>query len=95
MTNLDLPAEVVWFIYRKRADAENRIKELKYDFGFDSFNMKSFYGTEVALNVVMMAHNFISLFRQIVLNTNAQEQMKTLRYNIFAIGVYIIKRGNQ
>lgn len=95
MTDLDLPAEIVWSIYRKRADAENRIKELKYDFGSDSFNMRSFYGTEAALNVVMMAYNFISLFRQIVLNTKVQEQMKTLRYNIFAIGGYIIKKGNQ
>jgi len=28
-----LPAEQIWKIYRQRADAENRIKELKYDFG--------------------------------------------------------------
>jgi hypothetical protein len=28
--------------YRGRVDAENRIKELKYDFGFDSFNLKTF-----------------------------------------------------
>ena len=95
MTNLDLPAELVWSMYRKRADAENRIKELKYDFGSDSFNMRSFYGTEAALNVVMMAYKFISLFRQVVLNTKVHEQMKTLRYNIFAIGGYIIKKGNQ
>jgi hypothetical protein len=26
-------------MYRGRGDAENRIKELKYDFGFDSFNL--------------------------------------------------------
>jgi hypothetical protein len=33
ITSLDLPAEQIWKIYRQRADAENRIKELKYDFG--------------------------------------------------------------
>ena len=42
------PAEA-WRLYRSRADAENRIKELKYDFGFDSFNLDSFYATEAAL----------------------------------------------
>jgi hypothetical protein len=47
-----------------RADAENRIKELKYDFGADSFNIQNFYATEAALNFVMMAYKFISLFRQ-------------------------------
>ena len=49
ITNLTLPAQQVWNLYKQRADAENRIKELKYDFGFDSFNLNSFYGTEAAL----------------------------------------------
>jgi hypothetical protein len=43
----------------------------------------------------MMAYNFISLFRQVILNTKEHEQMKTLRYKVFAIGGYIIKNGNQ
>jgi hypothetical protein len=78
-----------------RADAENRIKELKYDFGADSFCQQSFYATEAALNFVMIAYNFISLFRQVILNTKVNERMKTLRYKVFAIGGYIIKKGNQ
>jgi IS4 transposase len=86
---LDLPAEHIWKIYRQRADAENRIKELKYNFGSDSFNQQSFYATEAALNFVMMAYNFISLFRQVVLGQKAHQQMKTLRYNEFAIVGYI------
>lgn len=95
ITSLDLPAEQIWKIYRQRADAENRIKELKYDFGSDSFNQQGFYATEAALNFVMMAYNFISLFRQVVLGQKVHQQMKTLRYNVFAIGGYIIKNGNQ
>jgi hypothetical protein len=43
----------------------------------------------------MMAHNFISLFRQIVLGQKIHQQMSTLRYNVFAIGGYIVKNGNQ
>ncbi|MFM8743211.1 MAG: hypothetical protein ACKODM_07795, partial [Cytophagales bacterium] len=38
---------------------------------------------------------FISLFRQVVLGQKVHQQMKTLRYNVFAIGGYIIKNGNQ
>jgi len=95
ITNLDLPAEIIWQSYRLRADAENRIKELKYDFGTDSFNLQNFFATEAALCIVMMAYNIISLFRQVVLNTKVHEQMKTLRYRVFAIGGYIIKNGNQ
>ena len=86
---------MVWQSYRMRADAENRIKELKYDFGSDSFNQQNFWATEAALQFVMMAYNFISLFRQVVLNTKVHEQMKTLRYKVFAIGGYITRNGNQ
>ena len=35
-TDLDLPAEAVWRTYRGRADCENQIKELKYDFAADA-----------------------------------------------------------
>ncbi|MCX7745259.1 MAG: transposase, partial [Flavobacteriales bacterium] len=95
ITNLTLPATLIWEMYRKRAESENRIKELKYDFGADSFNLKNFYATEAALYFVMMAYNFISLFRQVILNTKIHEQMKTLRYKVFAIGGYLIKNGHQ
>jgi hypothetical protein len=40
----------VWNLYRHRADAENLINELKYDFIFDSLNMQNFYGTEATLH---------------------------------------------
>ncbi len=95
ITNLGLSAKMVYDIYRNRAEAENRIKELKYDFGAGSFNVNNFWATEAALNFVMMAYNLMSLFRQAVLGTTISTRMKTLRYNIFAIGGYMIKSGNQ
>ncbi len=95
ITNLDLSAKMVYDIYRNRAEAENRIKELKYDFGADSFNVKNFWATEAALNFVMMAYNLMSLFRQAILGTRVNTRMKTLRYKVFGIGGYMIKSGNQ
>ena len=95
ITNLKLSAKMVYDIYRNRAEAENRIKELKYDFGAGSFNVRNFWATEAALNFVMIAYNLMSLFRQAVLGTKTNQRMKTLRYNVFAIGGYMIKNGNQ
>lgn len=95
ITNLDLSAHIVWTMYRGRADCENRIKEIKEDFGFDSFNMKDFAATEAALNFVIIAYNLMSLFKQAVLRSDQLPQLKTLRYKIFAIGGYITKSGNQ
>jgi len=94
VTSLDLPAALVWKIYRMRADAENRIKELKYDFGADSFNVNNFSATEATMNFVMLAYNLMSLFRQVVLGSKVQPTLKTLRYKVFAIGGYLTKNGN-
>lgn len=91
VTNLTLPAIEVWRLYRGRGDAENRIKELKYDFGFDSFNLKDFFGTEAALTMVMVAYNLMALFRQFILNSKTQNTLSTLRYKTFAIGAYFEK----
>ena len=91
VTNMTLPAVEIWRLYRGRGDAENRIKELKYDFGFDSFNLKDFYGTEAALTMAMLAYNIMALFRQFILNSKTQHTLSTLRYKAFAIGAYFEK----
>lgn len=67
VTNMKLSPSEIWRLYRGRGDAENRIKELKYDFGFDSFNLKSFYATEASLMFAMIAYNLMSLFRTFVI----------------------------
>jgi len=94
ITNLDLPAVQVWNMYRERAEAENRIKELKYDFGFGGLSVKGFYGTEAALSMAIMAYNLMSLFRQVVIRQKQQQRLSTLRYRMFGIGGYMVKEGN-
>ena len=91
VTNLNLPAAEIWRLYRGRGDAENRIKELKYDFGFDSFNLNDFFATEAALTFAMIAYNLMSLFRMFVLQEKTQKTLSTLRYRTFAIGAYFEK----
>ncbi|WP_218152133.1 transposase [Nitrosomonas communis] len=51
-------------MYRGRADCENHIKEFKYNFGRESFNLRDFWATEVALMTVILACNLMGLFRQ-------------------------------
>jgi hypothetical protein len=95
VTSLNLSQAEVWRLYRRRANAENYIKELKYDFGFDSFNLKGFYATEAALTFAMIAYNLMSLFKQFVLQEKTQKRLSTLRFRTFAIGAYFEKINNQ
>jgi len=86
VTDLALPAAEVWRTYRGRADAENRIKELKADFGLDAFNMQEFWATEAALSFAMLAYNLMSLFRQTVMRTRVQHTLSTLHGMVLAVG---------
>jgi len=92
-TNQEQSASDVWRTYRLRGDAENRIKELKADFGAESFNLKEFFPTEAALLFAMVAYNLMSIFRIFVLQDKTQRTLSTLRYRTFAIGAYFEKVG--
>ena len=88
VTNLSLPPVEVWRSYRGRADCENRIKELKNDFGLGSFNLNSFYATEAALGFAMLAYNLMSTFRQAVMRAKIQPTLATLHQQVLAVGAF-------
>lgn len=93
VTNLKLPVDQIYNMYNTRADCENRIKELKYDFGADNFCLKEFFATEASFRFIMMAYNVMALFKHQVLQSNMQ--LKTLRAYCFAIGSWITNHSNQ
>lgn len=95
ITNQTLPAVEIWSQYKGRADAENRIQELKSDFGAEGFCMDSFYATEAAMRMVMIAYNLMSLYRLFTQQTPVQPRLHTLRFNCFAVGSWIVKQGNK
>lgn len=57
-------AAMIWCVYLLRANYENQIKALKEDFGLNSFVMKDYWATEVALTLAMLTANQASLFRK-------------------------------
>ena len=61
-----------WIRIRGRADCENRIKELKYDFAADSFNMKDFWAAEATLKTLMLAYSLMSPMHQVLLKTSGR-----------------------
>jgi hypothetical protein len=95
VTNMKLASAEIWRLYLGRVNAENRIKEMKYDFGFDSFNLNSFFATEAALTFAIIAYNIMSLFRTFVLQKKTQKTLSTLRKRTFAIGAYFEKQNGK
>ena len=93
VTNIELPVDQIYNIYNTRADCENRIKELKYDFGADNFCLDGFFATEASFRFIMMAYNIMALFKHQVLQTNMR--LSTLRSYCFALGSWISEHANQ
>ncbi len=91
VTNLKLPAKIVYDSYRGRADSENRIKELKYDFSIDDFVSNNFWATEACGNFIVMAYNFMSLFRHALINSEKKHFLKTIRYELISTPAYLGK----
>jgi len=85
VTNMAISPVEIWRLYRGRANCENRIKELKYDYGLDKMNQQSFDGTETSLCFMAVAYNFMSLFRQTVVCDKVRSRLSTIRYKILAI----------
>lgn len=94
-TNQSLPAKEIWEQYKRRGDAENRIQELKQDFGMNGFCLNQFFATEAALRMVMIAYNVMSLYRQFSGQTHVHQRLSTLRFHCFAVGSWIVTKGRQ
>jgi hypothetical protein len=93
VTNTDLAAVKIHSLYNQRADCENRIKELKYDYAIDGFALQDFAGMEAAFRMIMVAYNVMALFRQQVMTSRKAHQLSTIRFQCIAIGSYLIKSG--
>lgn len=95
ITNMTLPAKAIYDMYRGRADSENRIKEVKYDFSVDKYVSHDFWATEACNSFIILAYNFLSLFRHAIINSKQNYFLKTIRYKIINIPGYLVKSNNK
>lgn len=95
ITNVEFSAALIHGLYNKRANAENRIKELKYDYGIEGFALKEFGAMEAAFRYVMIAYNVMAVFKQKVMNTEKGKMLSTVKFQCIAIGSYMVKRSRK
>lgn len=91
ITDMDLPMKTIYDMYRGRADSENRIKEIKYDFSVDKFALHSFLANEACASFIIMAYNLCALFRLVLTNNKKHPFLKKIRYELLAILGYLWK----
>jgi hypothetical protein len=94
VTTLPLPPEDVWRFYNSRADSENRLKELKEDFGARGFSLQAFDGTEAAFRLICFLFNLVALFKRDV-TRNERPQLTTLRTRLLVVGAILGSRDRR
>ena len=94
LTNRPDAPEEVWRFYRKHADIENQIRELKWDYGIDGFCQKRFFPTEAAFRLVCVTYNLVSLLQD-KLGSKVFQTLGTLRSQLFAVGAIVGHSGRR
>ena len=84
----DFLSEEVVLFYEKRGNAENYIKEAKYDMAVGHLLLQSFWANEAIFQLMMLAYNLFLLFKMGFGNgTEYRQQIKTFRLKyIFLAG---------
>lgn len=83
-----------WRFYRQRAEMENRIKELKWDYGINGFCLKRFFPTEAIFRFVCFFHNLLQRFQKRISLVHRQT-LGTLRNSLFACGTILGRVGHK
>lgn len=95
VTSLKQSPEIVWENYRMRADAENRIKELKRDFAINGFALQKFNAAHAAFQLLCFAFNMMSLMQHVLYNSTTHVAMRRITLECIAIGSWIVNSGRQ
>lgn len=92
VTNTDLESEAVVLSYEKRGNAENYIKEAKYDMSVGHLLLKSFWANEAVFQMMMLSYNLFLLFKIDSLEPSEyRQQIKTFRLKYVFLAAKIIK----
>jgi len=92
VTNTDLTSEKVVISYEKRGNAENYIKEAKYDMSVGHLILKSFWANEAVFQIMMLTYNLFLLCKMDCLSIpEYRQQIKTFRLKYVFIAAKIIK----
>jgi hypothetical protein len=82
--------------YEKRGNAENYIKEAKYDLAVGHLLLRSFWANGAIFQLMMMAYNLFLLFKiDRGMKTEYRQQIKTFRLKYIFLAGKIIRSARQ
>lgn len=96
VTNLGLNPESVWYFYRGRADIENRIKELKYDFSLSQIPTRVFLANQGHMQLLLMDYDLFRWFQLLCLPESYQNKtLDTIRDKLLMLPAKLVSSGHK
>ncbi|CAC9587804.1 IS1380-Spn1, transposase [uncultured Gammaproteobacteria bacterium] len=96
-TNLETlsDSKVIHFYNQRGEDSENRIKELKNDFGARQMPCGDFNANALYFDICSLSYNLFALMRQILPLEFANKRAKYVRNRFYAIAAKVLQHGRQ
>lgn len=88
-------SEVIHWYNQRGEDSENRIKELKLDFGADTLPCSDFQANALYFHVCALSYNLFALMRQLLPEALAHHRAITVRWRLYGIAAKVVKTSRQ
>ena len=88
-------SQIIHWYNQRGEDSENRIKELKLDFGGDTLPCSDEDANALYFNITALSYNLFALMRALLPEALAQHRVITIRWRLYAIAAKVVKTGRQ
>jgi len=88
-------SELIHWYNQRGEDSENRIKELKLDFGGDILPCSDFKSNSLYFLISALSYNLFALMRQLLPEELSTHRVTTIRWRVYAIAGKIVKTSRQ
>ena len=86
-------SEIVHWYNQRGEDSENRIKELKLDFGGGTLPCSDFNANALYFLLSALSYNLFALMRQLLPVELSHHRVMTLRWRLYAMAAKVVKTG--
>lgn len=88
-------SEIIHWYNQRAEDSENRIKELKLDFGGDTLPCTDFNANGLYFLISALSYNLFALMRQLLPEELSRHRAITIRWRLYAMAAKVVKTGRQ
>jgi len=88
-------SDIIHWYNQRGEDSENRIKELKRDFGADTLPCTDFKANALYFHISALSYNLFALMRQLLPEELAHHRAITLRWRLYGIAAKITRTARQ